>query len=690
MPPMSTARSSSPAETKFAVVGTAAAACVVACLWLRRSQRKQGGGVGVDDGDVKPRGGGTASSASSSSSSCCSAHACLREHTNIFRKRVIRIADDVLVATGYGIANSICIRGESGLVIIDTCECSEVAAECMRDFRRESGGFESLRVAGIVYTHFHQDHVGGTDAFLLEQDGGASSSSSSESESEQTDDPDDGAGCVEIWAHRTTEIRMRQFGAVMGPVAYPRTARQFGTMLNKPLLENSGIGPCLKFDDTVSQVLPNRTYGGDADCANRDEADGTFGARRTIHIAGVTLELIHAPGETDDQTVVHMPSRSILFAADNYYEAFPNLYAIRGVPYRDPMMWVRSLDLMRSVGADIMVPSHTLPVIGRDTVERRLRNYRDAIAHVHDQTVRFALKGHHPDEIAHEVTLPAAIRGLEYLKEFYGTVHWSCKSIFHGYLGWFSGDPAELFALSPADRAARLVRLGGGGERCLAVARESREAGDLQWALEVVTAIARAPPGAPDLSRGVRREATAVRVAVLRELGAGQISANARNYYLTTSLEAGGEVDTALPRPRFEHGVMTTPVEDLLDAMRYRVDADAAGKKLGGGEEGRLRIDLTDSGKSFVLVMRNAVLTVLPVTGEDASSSEASSTMLGAGAVESQNPPALLVGISCTELAWKKFILAPVKSLLSGSFTFTTGSLADFRSFMLWFDRSMA
>ena len=113
-----------------------------------------------------------------------------------------------------------------------------------------------------------------------------------------------------------------------------------------------------------------------------------FHDKHTLEIAGVTLELIHAPGETDDQIVVFMKEGSLLCAADNFYEAFPNLYAIRGVPYRDPQKWVKSLILMRKLGAEILVPSHTLPVIGAAEVARRLQNYGDAISFVHDQTVR--------------------------------------------------------------------------------------------------------------------------------------------------------------------------------------------------------------------------------------------------------------------------------------------------------------
>ena len=36
--------------------------------------------------------------------------------------------------------------------------------------------------------------------------------------------------------------------------------------------------------------------------------------------------------------------------------------------------------------------------------------------------------------------------------EFYGTVEWSVRSIFTGYLGWFDGDAARLSPASPRKR----------------------------------------------------------------------------------------------------------------------------------------------------------------------------------------------------------------------------------------------
>ena len=51
----------------------------------------------------------------------------------------------------------------------------------------------------------------------------------------------------------------------------------------------------------------------------------TFRDKLTLHLAGLELEVLHAPGETEDQVIVWYPERRTLFPADNIYKAFPNL-----------------------------------------------------------------------------------------------------------------------------------------------------------------------------------------------------------------------------------------------------------------------------------------------------------------------------------------------------------------------------
>ena len=85
--------------------------------------------------------------------------------------------------------------------------------------------------------------------------------------------------------------------------------------------------------------------------------------------------------------------------------------------------WYRSIDLLRRLSATAMVPAHGVPVLGAAEVEEVLRNYRDAIQFVHDQTVRQMNKGIVPDELARVVRLPPHLAAYKpWMQEFFGTV----------------------------------------------------------------------------------------------------------------------------------------------------------------------------------------------------------------------------------------------------------------------------
>ena len=87
-------------------------------------------------------------------------------------------------------------------------------------------------------------------------------------------------------------------------------------------------------------------------------------------------------------------------------ESFPNLHTIRGTRYRDPELWFKGVDTLRTFPARYMVPSHSRPVSGRDEVAEVLTAYRDGIHYVYDQTIRHMNKGLLPDDLVQVVKLP--------------------------------------------------------------------------------------------------------------------------------------------------------------------------------------------------------------------------------------------------------------------------------------------
>ena len=248
-----------------------------------------------------------------------------------------------------------------------------------------------------------------------------------------------------------------------------------------------------------------------------------------LEIDGVSLSLVAAPGETDDQIFVWHEGHRVLCCGDNYYGCWPNLYAIRGGPYRDVATWIASLDKIRSYPAEALLPGHTKPILGRAKVAEVLANFRDALDYVLTETLVCMNLGMSPDEAAAAVQLPEHLRDLPYLQEHYGTVAWSVRSIYSGYLGWFDGNPTHLNPLPPVDRARRTVAQMGGETAVAAAVEAALHSGDTQWALELTDLLLALDPEHTELRRAKARG--------LMTLARQEMSANGRHYYLACAHE---------------------------------------------------------------------------------------------------------------------------------------------------------
>ena len=237
------------------------------------------------------------------------------------------------------------------------------------------------------------------------------------------------------------------------------------------------------------------------------------------------MDLVLAPGETDDQIYVWLPAKKVLLPGDNFYRAFPNLYAIRGVPLRRADWWADSLTKMIGEGAEYLVPSHSRPLTGAAEIRRALTSYRDGIISILDQTVAGMREGLRPDELVARVRLPPELAANPYLQEFYGTVAWSVRAIYTYYLGWFDGNATNLFPLAETDRAARIVALAGGTDAILRQARDALARGEFQWTAELADYVLAGESG--------HAEARRLKAQALTELGERQTSAGGRNFYLS-------------------------------------------------------------------------------------------------------------------------------------------------------------
>ena len=405
----------------------------------------------------------------------------LRAQSNELRKDIIRVTDGVYVAVGYSAANVTLIQCDSGSIIVDTGADTVDA----RAIKAALGNLLHAPVRAIIYTHGHPDHTGGALVFA-------------------------GSDKPEIYSHQLLVDGVPDINRGMRD-----GGDQFGMALPDSLYINAGVQ--MQFGRTrppsrAGYLPPTRTFSGE---------------QLSLTIGGVRLRLLHTPGETRENVAVWLPDERVLMTGDDFYRAFPNLDPLRGGRLRSPEQWIAGLDTMLTLGAAYVVPGHTRPVIGADSVRAALTAYRDGIQSVLDQTLAGIRKGERPDELVEHVKLPPRLADRPYLQEFYGSVASTVRAIYADRVGWFDGNPTHLSPLSERERAAKIIGLAGGADRVMARGRDALTAGEFQWAAELADYILAVDTGNVSAKR--------LKAHALTELGQRQINANARNYYLSAA-----------------------------------------------------------------------------------------------------------------------------------------------------------
>ncbi|MFL2719224.1 MAG: alkyl sulfatase dimerization domain-containing protein [Gammaproteobacteria bacterium] len=450
----------------------------------------------------------------------------LINHTNEFNKEIYTYKTPgglIHIAVGFGIANSIMIEGKDGNIVVDATDSVSEAEMVHSLFKKKN----SNPIKAIIYTHNHGDHTFGAEYFIKSQE----------------DKPI-------VIAHESTDYYVQRIMGIINPIISKRSTRMFGTLLPDDQFINAGIGPSLNVSDSPIGYI---------------EPDTVFKDELKLKIAGINLELYHAPGETNDQIFVWLPDHKALMPGDNIYNTFPNLYTIRGTTHRNVIGWVKSLDHMRSFNPEYLFPSHTKPLSGEDVMSS-LTIYRDAIQYVHDQTIRLMNEGYYPDEIVELIELPDELSSSTFLKEFYGTLRWSVKSIFSGYLGWFNGNPADLDPLSRKEKAIRISNLAGGDENLFNELKRAVKEEDMQWALQLSEHLI-------NLEYKIS-ETNKLKSKALFYEGIRSSNPNKRNYFLTVAMELDPSFKGFPEIVRSESLVNEINIDTIFSMLSVSLDPD--------------------------------------------------------------------------------------------------------------------
>jgi alkyl sulfatase BDS1-like metallo-beta-lactamase superfamily hydrolase len=221
--------------------------------------------------------------------------------------------------------------------------------------------------------------------------------------------------------------------------------------------------------------------------------DVTYDERAQFREGGMTFELHHARGETEDATWTWVPERKMLFTGDLFGWYVPNA----GNPQKVQRFvgdWAAALREMEAIGAEVMVPGHGCPIFGADRIELALSDTADLLESIEAQTLAQMNRGATLDAVLQAVRIPEELIAKPYLRPIYEDPAFLVRSVWRLYGGWYDGEPDNLLPAPRAELAGEWVGMAGGLASVLKRARQLLADGSVGLACHLIEAAVAAEP----------------------------------------------------------------------------------------------------------------------------------------------------------------------------------------------------
>jgi alkyl sulfatase BDS1-like metallo-beta-lactamase superfamily hydrolase len=477
------------------------------------------------------------------------------------KQGLYEVTDGIYQVRGLDLSNMTLVEGDDGVIVIDPLISAECAAAALSLYRAHRGERE---VTAVIYTHAHVDHFGGVRGVYRD-------------------------GIPVIAGHGFMEAAVAE-NVYAGQAMSRRSDFMYGAKLDK--------GPAGQISAGLGQTNSTGTVGVIPPTLEITET----GQEEVID--GERIRFQMTPGtECPVEMNFLFPERRALCMAENATHNLHNILTLRGAVVRDARIWSHYLNEAIELFADdvdVAFASHHWPTWGRARIVKYLSEQRDLYGYLHDQTLRLMNRGHTGIEIAEMVELPPALDAAWHTHGYYGSASHNIKAIYQRYLGWFDGNPANLWRHPPEAVATRYVDAFGGADVVLEKAQGFVDVGDLRFAAELLNHAVFA-----DESNTEARELLAT---VYDRLGHGAENGTWRNFYLQGAYELRN-AETPTPLDLAPPDVIAAlTVDQLFDTVAIRVDGPKAWNVAGAIDwivtdvDVRHRTELTNG----VLIQRDA------------------------------------------------------------------------------------
>ncbi|MFF7363757.1 alkyl sulfatase dimerization domain-containing protein [Streptomyces sp. NPDC008125] len=510
------------------------------------------------------------------------AHPSLWRQSQLCNKQgLFEVTEGIYQVRNLDLSNMTLVEGDTGVIVIDPLISAETAAAALALYREHRG---DRPVTGLIYTHSHGDHFGGSRGILPH-----------------------GHPPVPVLAPAGFLEHAVAENVYAGGAMTRRAVYMYGAELRKgPSGQiSAGLGMTTS-KGTITLVPPT------LDITRTGQEEILDGVRIVFQMTPDT----EAPSEMN----FYFPDRRALCMAENATHTMHNILTLRGAVVRDTRIWAHYLGETIALFGDlteVAFASHHWPTWGRKHIVEHLAGQRDMWAYLHDQTLRMTNQGLTGPEIAERMELPPAIANRWADRGYYGSVSHNVKAIYQRYMGWFDGNPAHLWEHPPVEPAKRFAADYGGVPAMVAKGEEYAAAGDLRFAATLLGHAVFAAPGDT-----AAKEALA---SVYEKLGFGAENGTWRNFYLMGAQELRGTIaHTALETTNPEMAMALT-VDMIIDSLAIRVDGPRA-----WDERLTMNWNVTDEGRTWRLLLSNGALTYRsdgPETDERAPAADLTLTL---------------------------------------------------------------
>jgi len=245
------------------------------------------------------------------------------------------------------------------------------------------------------------------------------------------------------------------------PGAKTITSDLFPAMAAKEVRLGGSIG---RFNNQPLEAWPT-------DISHLPKPDLMFRDRLSLKIDGETFEFNHAPGETEEQIWMALPSRGAIFSADYYQGFLPNTGNGKRI-MRHVDEWAAALREMLALKPQHLMTMHGAPIDDPATIAQALGIEAEALEYVSDQVVRRLNAGERKDVIAATLVWPERFAKSPWLDPQYNRPEDIARMVAMRWTGWWDDIPSHFAAMRFEDEAQEVLHLAGGVE---AVDKRARE-----------------------------------------------------------------------------------------------------------------------------------------------------------------------------------------------------------------------